>query len=90
MKITFPHMGNMYIPIKVLLDTAGIEYVMPPLNSKETMELGVVNSPEFACMPFKTYWGTLFMVLKMVQTLYFSVGETGSADLDIMETFCLK
>lgn len=59
MKITFPHMGNMYVPIKVLLDTVGIEYVIPPLNTKETMELGVINSPEFACMPFKTILGDL-------------------------------
>lgn len=64
MKITFPHMGNMYVPIKVLLDTAGINYVMPPLNSKETMELGVVNSPEFACMPFKTILGDLIYGLE--------------------------
>ncbi|AEV68110.1 hypothetical protein [Acetivibrio clariflavus] len=59
MKITFPHMGNMYVPIKVLLDTVGIEYVVPPLNAKETMELGVANSPEFACLPFKTILGDL-------------------------------
>jgi predicted nucleotide-binding protein (sugar kinase/HSP70/actin superfamily) len=59
MKITFPHMGNMYVAVKVLLDTAGIEYVMPPQNTKETMELGVINSPEFACMPFKTILGDL-------------------------------
>lgn len=64
MKITFPHMGNMYVPIRVLLDTVGIEYVMPPLNTKETMELGVVNSPEFACLPFKTILGDLIYGLK--------------------------
>ncbi len=63
-KITFPHMGNMYVPIKVLLDTAGIEYVMPPLSSKDTMELGVINSPEFACMPFKTILGDLIYGLE--------------------------
>ncbi len=64
MKITFPQMGNMYVPIKVLLDTAGIEYVMPPLNTKETMELGVMNSPEFACLPFKTILGDLIYGIK--------------------------
>lgn len=64
MKITFPHMGNMYVPIKVLLDTAGIEYVIPPLNTKETMELGIINSPEFACLPFKTILGDLIYGLE--------------------------
>lgn len=57
MKITFPHMGNMYIPIKVLLDTSGIEYVMPPFCSKGALEQGVIHSPEFACFPFKTVLG---------------------------------
>lgn len=52
------------MPIKVLLDTVGIEYVMPPLNTKETMELGVMNSPEFACFPFKTILGDLIYGLK--------------------------
>jgi predicted nucleotide-binding protein (sugar kinase/HSP70/actin superfamily) len=57
MKVTFPHMGNMYIPVKVLLDTAGIEYVMPPLNSKKLCECAIKHSPEFACLPFKTILG---------------------------------
>lgn len=64
MKITFPHMGNMYVPVKVLLDTVGIDYVMPPMNTKETMELGIVNSPEFACLPFKTILGDLIYGLE--------------------------
>ena len=57
MKVTFPHMGNMYIPIKVLLETMGIDYAMPPLCNKKTLEYGVVHSPEFACLPFKTILG---------------------------------
>jgi len=57
MKVTFPHMGNMYVPIKVLLDTAGIDYVMPPYCTREPLELGVKHSPEFACLPFKTIIG---------------------------------
>jgi len=57
MKVTFPHMGNMYIPVKVLLDTIGIDYVMPSLCNKKSLESGVANSPEFACLPFKTILG---------------------------------
>lgn len=57
MKVTFPHMGNMYVPIKVLLETAGIDYVMPPFCTKGPLELGVMHSPEFACLPFKTILG---------------------------------
>jgi hypothetical protein len=54
MKVTFPHMGNMYVPIKVLLDTIGIEYVMPPLKSNNSYESAIKHSPEFACLPFKS------------------------------------
>lgn len=57
MKITFPHMGNMYVPIKVLLDTAGIDYIMPPYCTKGSLETGIIHSPEFACLPFKTILG---------------------------------
>ncbi|MFZ5986602.1 MAG: hypothetical protein ACOYWZ_05675 [Bacillota bacterium] len=57
MKITFPHMGDTYIPIKVLLDTAGIEYVIPPVTTKGPLEKGILHSPEFACLPFKTILG---------------------------------
>jgi predicted nucleotide-binding protein (sugar kinase/HSP70/actin superfamily) len=57
MKITFPHMGNMYVTAKVLLDTIGIDYVMPPFCNKEIMEKGVKDSPEFICLPFKAILG---------------------------------
>lgn len=57
MKVTFPHMGSMYIPIRVLLETAGIDYIMPPYCIKGPLELGIMHSPEFACLPFKTILG---------------------------------
>lgn len=57
MKITFPHMGDTYIPVKVLLETAGIEYIMPPVSGKGLLEQGILHSPESACMPFKTIMG---------------------------------
>ncbi len=57
MKVTFPHMGNMYISVKVLLDTIGIDYVIPPNCNKKTLEYGVAHSPEFICLPFKIILG---------------------------------
>ena len=64
MKVTFPHMGNMYVPIKVLLDTLKIDYVMPPFCNKSLLETGCVNSPEFACLPFKVMLGEFIYGLK--------------------------
>ncbi|MDQ2087249.1 hypothetical protein RBH29_12520 [Herbivorax sp. ANBcel31] len=57
MIVTFPHMGNMYIPIKVLLDISDIDYIMPPYSNNKSLEKGVKHSPEFACLPFKTILG---------------------------------
>ena len=57
MKITFPHMGNAYVAVKVLLDGLGLDYYMPPVGNRASFERGVENSPEFMCLPFKTILG---------------------------------
>ncbi|MGE5396118.1 MAG: hypothetical protein ACM3MK_01130 [Chitinophagales bacterium] len=53
MKITFPHMGNLYIPIRSLLQNLGHDVVVPPPCSKKTLEIGLRYSPEFVCLPLK-------------------------------------
>ncbi|MEN6350955.1 MAG: CoA protein activase [Syntrophomonas sp.] len=53
MKITFPHMGNVHIAIKALLEGLKLEVIPPPPVTRKTLELGVKYSPEFACMPLK-------------------------------------
>ncbi|WP_265444892.1 CoA protein activase [Acetivibrio straminisolvens] len=53
MKITFPHMGNTYIAVKALLDDIGADYVIPPLSSKRSLEIGTKYAPEMACLPLK-------------------------------------
>lgn len=63
MKLTFPHMGNTYLSVKVLLDTLGVDYYIPPIGSRESFELGIANSPEFMCLPFKTVLGNLIQGL---------------------------
>ncbi len=57
MKVTFPHMGHMYICLKALLKYLGIEVVVPPMPSKKTLTLGTRHSPEFACLPLKINMG---------------------------------
>lgn len=54
MKITFPHMGNAYIAVKVLLDELELDYYMPPVADRNALVRGIENSPEFMCLPFKT------------------------------------
>jgi len=53
LKITFPHMGNIWIPVKALFDYLEIEFIVPPHNSKRTLSLGTQYSPEGSCLPFK-------------------------------------
>ncbi|NLB53430.1 MAG: CoA protein activase [Syntrophomonadaceae bacterium] len=53
MLITFPHMGNVHIPIKTLLKKLELDIVAPPPITQRTLELGVKHSPEFACLPLK-------------------------------------
>lgn len=53
MKVTFPHMGNAYIPCSALLEELGAQAVVPPPCSSRTLEIGVRLSPEFACLPLK-------------------------------------
>jgi len=57
MKITIPHLGNVYIAAKILFDGLGIDYVIPPLNTKEALFLGSKYSPEEMCLPFKLMIG---------------------------------
>jgi predicted nucleotide-binding protein (sugar kinase/HSP70/actin superfamily) len=50
-------MGIAYIGMKGLFEYLGIEVITPPTHSKKTLELGVLNSPEFACLPLKINMG---------------------------------
>ena len=57
MKLTFPHMGNTYLPLKALFDDLGVETIVPTKNSKKTMELGTKYAPELICLPLKINLG---------------------------------
>lgn len=57
MKITFPHLGNVYIAGKAFLEELGHEVITPPVCSKKTLEIGSKHSPETMCLPFKIFIG---------------------------------
>lgn len=57
MKITFPHLGNVYIAAKSYLEELGHEVIPPPRCSRKTLELGSKHSPEMMCLPFKIFIG---------------------------------
>ena len=64
MKITFPHMGNIYVPLKTLFESLECEVILPPPCTKKTLELGVANSPEFACLPLKINIGNFIEAIE--------------------------
>ena len=65
MKVTFPHMGQVWVPLKTLFDKNGVECIVPPKCSKETLSLGTKYSPEWVCMPFKTILGNYIEALEL-------------------------
>ena len=57
MRVSMPHMGNLYIPMKTLLLELNVDTVIPPMNSQRTLSLGTKYSPEGLCIPFKLTLG---------------------------------
>ncbi|MGI6144134.1 MAG: CoA protein activase [bacterium] len=53
MKVTFPQMGTIAIPLKAFFQTLGVEVIEPPPITDRTISLGSRYSPEFACLPLK-------------------------------------
>lgn len=58
MKVTLPNLGNL-TPIagKALFSNLGHEVVLPPPNTKRTLDLGVRYAPEYCCLPLKIVLG---------------------------------
>lgn len=65
MRLSFPHMGHLWVPIKTLCDRNGVDVVVPPKCSKRTLSLGTKYSPEWVCMPFKTNLGNYIEALEL-------------------------
>lgn len=77
MKITFPHLGNVYIGVKALFDGLGIEYVIPPFTSKRALELGSLHSPEEICLPFKINIGNYIQAIEQGADTIIITGSCG-------------
>jgi predicted nucleotide-binding protein (sugar kinase/HSP70/actin superfamily) len=64
MRVTFPRLGTMHIFCRAIAETAGIPYLVPPLTSRKTLALGVKNSNECICLPFKVILGNFIEALQ--------------------------
>lgn len=81
MKITFPHMGSLYIPVEALLQELSHEVVVPPPITKGTLELGIKCSPEVACLPLKVMMGNFLEALALGADTVLMIGGTGPCRL---------
>ncbi|MCX7781023.1 MAG: hypothetical protein N2491_08960 [Negativicutes bacterium] len=59
MKVVYPHMGYLNIPINHMLNSLDISYVPTPRITKRTVEIGSLHSPESVCLPYKLTLGNL-------------------------------
>lgn len=63
--ISFPHMGDYYIPIKYLIThLTNHKVIVAPSITKKTLELGSKYSPDFVCIPFKYNLGNYIEALE--------------------------
>lgn len=70
-------MGSVYIAVKVLFDSLGIKYVIPPLNNKEALFIGSKYSPEEICLPFKLMLGNYIAGIEQGADTVLVVGSCG-------------
>lgn len=76
MKVSFPHMGNQLF-YKKLMELFEIEYIVPFVPTKRTIDSGVKNSPEFACFPYKVLLGTYIEAIEAGADTIITSGGSG-------------
>ena len=77
MRVTFQHVGNMWIGLKAMADKLGFDLVVPPLTSQRTLSLGARYSPEMVCLPFKLTLGNMIESLELGADTLITIGQYG-------------
>jgi len=77
LKVTFPHMGNMWVSVKTLLEELGLDVVVPPPSTKRTLSLGTRYSPEFICLPLKISLGNFIEAAERGADTFIMAGGVG-------------
>ncbi|MHA1728856.1 MAG: hypothetical protein ACTSWY_09010 [Promethearchaeota archaeon] len=64
--VSFPNtLGNARIAFKGFLESIpGINVILPPPVSEETLEIGTKNSPDYVCLPFRSSLGDFIRTLE--------------------------
>lgn len=72
--VSIPHLGNYYVAVKPILTLFGEDVIIPPHNSRYTLEIGNKYSPESACIPFKYFLGNFIEALDKGANLLIQLG----------------
>lgn len=76
-KVTFPHMGTVYIVLASLVRSLGGEVVIPPYTSKKTLSIGTQHSPEAVCLPYKLLLGNYIEAIENGAEALFMIKSPG-------------
>ncbi len=77
MKVTYPHMGNLFLIANSFLHGLGCEVIQPPFCSKMTLSLGTQHAPESACLPLKLNLGNYLEAYNQGADTLLMVGGIG-------------
>jgi predicted nucleotide-binding protein (sugar kinase/HSP70/actin superfamily) len=76
-RVTFPHMGHYSPAFAILMRELGHEVIMPQTPTKDTLTLGTLHGPEFACLPLKICLGTYIESLERGADVIVTSGGVG-------------
>jgi len=73
--ISFPHLGNYYIPIKYIIENiTKCQVIIPDYDNKQSIQLGSRYSPTEICMPFKYNLGNYLNAIKKGANILIQAG----------------
>lgn len=81
MRVTFPHLGNLWIPVRAFFSSLGLDVVVPPPTTKRTLSIGAKYTPEGACLPLKATVGNFIEAAELGADTIFMVGGIGPCRL---------
>lgn len=77
MKISFPHMGKLYLALAKTCEEINIPYLIPPLPGPNTLQLGRDLAPEGSCLPFTLVLGNMREALEKGADNILMLGGSG-------------
>ena len=81
MRVTFPHLGNLWIPVKAFLSSLGHDVITPPPTTKRTLSIGASHTPDGACLPLKVTMGNFIEAVELGADTILMAGGIGPCRL---------